>query len=185
MFDTADYHFKTDSDTYVNIPNLFNIINNQLDFMSHTIGNQIYAGVLSFNAPVFREGKLGLSKTFFPNDTFTRFALGEGYLLSNQLVKCMSKQLDAGVAPNPLKFPLEDVYIGLLSQYCSPTCVQLGTNIMIPWYVWGNICIVDCVYVLLCVLWIVCITILFYLLSNLTIYLPLSHTIYICHDIGC
>jgi hypothetical protein len=127
--DTAKFHFKTDSDSYVNIPSLLEMLSNRMRGVSIPTNpaSQVYGGHIFAGVFPQRSGKYYMPREVYPNETYPPFAVGSGYFMSQSLMKCAHAHLHNATL-SPSEFRLEDVYIGwLCSTYCSPIYINVKT----------------------------------------------------------
>lgn len=120
----ADYLFKADTDTYVNIPHLLRYIKMKRDRIVE------YAGRLVKTLYPDRDSK---ARWYMPysswpnNSSYPEFAQGQGYLIKSSLANCMSKVVDDDWPDSRLDFPLEDVFVGILANKCKAKTHHLVT----------------------------------------------------------
>ncbi|XP_068169086.1 beta-1,3-galactosyltransferase 2-like [Antennarius striatus] len=107
----ASYVMKIDSDMFLNVPNLLNMLINapKTNYMT---------GRVATRAPVVRDphSKWHLPVEFFPCPHFPRYALGLAYVLSLDLPK---KLVEASRYIKALY--IEDVYLGMCMDYLGVT----------------------------------------------------------------
>ncbi|XP_042268639.1 beta-1,3-galactosyltransferase 5-like [Thunnus maccoyii] len=109
----ASYAMKIDSDTFLNLPLLINMLSNapKTNYMT---------GLVAGNAAVLRDpsSKWFLPLDLYPNPQYPRYALGLGYILSLDLPKKL-----VAASRHVKALYIEDVYLGLCMQYLglSPT----------------------------------------------------------------
>lgn len=104
---TASYAMKIDSDTFLNVPNLVNmlLIAPKTNYMT---------GLVARSAVVLRDprSKWYVPVELYPQSQYPRYALGLGYILSMDLPK---KLMEASKHVKALY--IEDVYLGLCMEY--------------------------------------------------------------------
>ncbi|GLD71416.1 beta-1,3-galactosyltransferase 2-like protein [Lates japonicus] len=109
----ASYAMKIDSDMFLNVPNLINMLSNapKKNYMS---------GLVVRQAAVLRDqtSKWCLPVELYPHPRYPRYALGLGYVLSLDLPKKL-----VGASRHIKAVYIEDVYLGLCMKYLgiSPT----------------------------------------------------------------
>mgnify|MGYP003385549310 FL=1 len=112
----ADYLFKADTDTYVNVPHLLRYLNRKRSLPVQ------YAGrlVKSLLPDRDKAARWHVPSSAWPDDTkvFPPFAQGQGYLLKSSLAQCMLQTIHQDWPDSRLDFPLEDVFIGILAESC-------------------------------------------------------------------
>lgn len=104
---SASYAMKIDSDTFLNVPNLVNMLLTapKTNYMT---------GLVARNAAVLRDvrSKWYVPVELYPNSQYPRYALGLGYVLSMDLPK---KLMEASKHVKAIY--IEDVYLGLCMDY--------------------------------------------------------------------
>lgn len=115
LHNKADFIFKADVDTYVNIPHLLRYISVKKNTSVQYAGRIVKE--LLPNRDVHARWYMPLSS--WPSDKpFPDFAQGQGYLLHSTLAKCMQRVVEKDWPEGKLDFPLEDVFIGVLANRC-------------------------------------------------------------------
>ncbi|XP_075901403.1 beta-1,3-galactosyltransferase 1-like [Nelusetta ayraudi] len=99
----ASYAMKIDSDMFLNVPNLINML-------SKAPKTNYMTGLVAYNGAVLRDtnSKWYLPQDIFPETVYPRYALGLGYVLSLDLPK---KLVEA--SRHVTAVYIEDVYLGL------------------------------------------------------------------------
>uniref|UniRef100_A0A4W6CEB6 Hexosyltransferase n=1 Tax=Lates calcarifer TaxID=8187 RepID=A0A4W6CEB6_LATCA len=109
----ASYAMKIDSDMFLNVPNLINML-------SHAPKENYMSGLVVRQAVVLRDrtSKWCLPVELYPHPRYPRYALGLGYVLSLDLPKKL-----VGASRHVKAVYIEDVYLGLCMEYLgiSPT----------------------------------------------------------------
>ncbi|XP_018548454.1 beta-1,3-galactosyltransferase 2-like [Lates calcarifer] len=109
----ASYAMKIDSDMFLNVPNLINML-------SHAPKENYMSGLVARGAAVLRDrtSKWYLPVELYPKSQYPRYALGLGYILSLDLPKKL-----VGASRHVKAVYIEDVYLGLCMEYLgiSPT----------------------------------------------------------------
>ncbi len=100
--------FKTDDDVFLNIPILINLIK--------TLKPPIYAGHILYKTRPIRKKELKwfVSKEDWPKKHFPTYALGAGYLISNDLFHCFIDNLK-----KKIYLHCEDVNTGIIANICN------------------------------------------------------------------
>lgn len=114
----AEYIFKADTDTYVNVPQLLQFLQAQTRRESPVK----YAGRVASPMRPDRDekGRWYMPRSSWPDDNkpFPPFAQGQGYLIESGLAECMMSRVRRNWTESALAFPLEDVFVGLLAESC-------------------------------------------------------------------
>ena len=110
-----DWVFKTDDDTFLNVPRLFSIIDNCLPDPKRST---VFAGRLFRRPRPLRPGqngfdKWGLTLKEWPGKEYPAYCSGAGYLLSTNILPCFLRNLHVAE-----RMPLEDVFTGMLASAC-------------------------------------------------------------------
>lgn len=103
----ASYAMKIDSDMFLNVPNLINMLLNAPK--SNYMTGQVEQGAVVHRNP---DSKWYLPEGLYPYSVYPRYALGLGYVLSLDLPKKLVK-----ASRHVTALYLEDVYLGLCLQY--------------------------------------------------------------------
>jgi hypothetical protein len=116
-----DWVFKTDDDSFLNVPRLFSILDNCLPDAS----TGVFAGTVFRSARVIRPGqhgfdKWGLTVKEWPDNKYPPYCSGAGYLLSSNIIPCFFRNLHVAE-----RMPLEDVFTGLLASTCKVDPIHL------------------------------------------------------------
>ena len=99
------YLFKTDDNTFINIPNLFKVINS-----NYTNTRNVYMGrLVEYAIPTRNHSTFGVTTEEYSGKYYPPFIYGGGVLFSYDVVR----NLIPFFFPNPFK--LEDVYTSLLA----------------------------------------------------------------------
>ena len=120
MHHRADYLFKADTDTYVNIPQLLRYIESIRHKPEINYAGRVVKSLLpdrDVNARWY------IPESAWPDDNtaFPDFAQGQGYILKSTLAQCMLQIVDKELSQASQNFPLEDVFIGILAKACDST----------------------------------------------------------------
>ena len=109
---SAKFFMKTDHDSYVTVPNLVKYLTS----LSYERQQNLYAGQLFHDTPVFRQGhtfgsyydKFVVPYDEYPYNTYPAYCSGAGYVLSSSVAKTIVYE-----AAFIDLFRFEDVYIGM------------------------------------------------------------------------
>ena len=110
---TFDFLFKTDDDSYVNIPELYLEVEAKKDKRLNYLGT-----CRETLAKVHRETegyKWSIRNETYPEPFFPRYCQGGGYLVSDHFINCSVSQ---GHISNIRFMPFEDVAVGMLAERC-------------------------------------------------------------------
>ncbi|KAK2907088.1 hypothetical protein Q8A67_006073 [Cirrhinus molitorella] len=100
----AQYSMKVDSDMYLNLENLMNLL-----LAPNTSKENYITGMVMWDRPVIRDkgSKWYVSEELYPEPKYPTYLLGMGYVFSNDLSK---KLVEASKNVKP--FNIEDAYVG-------------------------------------------------------------------------
>ena len=131
----AKWAFKTDDDSFVNIPELLNTLGR--------VKPETYVGRFHMRSWPFRDpnNKWYVSETQYPSKlgAYPPFAAGVGYAFRDTALECMMNQI-ATSESYPKTMWLEDVYMGLLAKECTLKQKEIGKIHLDPteWKRTGN-----------------------------------------------
>ena len=98
------YLLKTDDDVFVNLPNLYNLLDAK-DFHQHT---RLYLGRAQFYAPVLRKGKYAVTFEEYAKHNYPPFVGGGAVVFSHDVVESMILYFHRP------PYKLDDIYIAML-----------------------------------------------------------------------